>query len=32
MTVKALAPLAVGSRVLFLTPVSQTTVPVTFTR
>lgn len=32
MTVKALATLAVGSQGSFLTPVSQTTVPVTFTR
>ena len=32
VTVKALAPLAVGSRGSFLTPISQTTVNVTFTR
>ena len=32
VTVKALAPLAVGSQGSFLTPISQTTVNVTFTR
>ena len=32
LTVKALAPLAVGSQGSFLTPISQTRVNVTFTR
>ena len=32
MTVKAIAPLATGSQGSFLTPISQTTVRLTFTR